>query len=234
LTLFLDIFFVALSGSILHHRQRSAEALQLLLTWYKIRDALLGHNRFRQDFKKALELASVCEHPNAVWLTNLFGGREVASRAETRLVFLGCENDPKAQCFAGVLGTDFDAIRRAAELGDAFAQAKMAGQTRGEERFQWAEKSAAQGERNGFNQLGICYQYGSGCVKDVERAKENFLVAAELGDVFGDGLLGGLFDKDDPQRFVWFGRAATNGDSSYFWSEMVDHIRNFNIYNVKA
>jgi hypothetical protein len=31
-------------------------------------------------FKKALDLASVCEHPNAIWLTKLFAGRGVDSR----------------------------------------------------------------------------------------------------------------------------------------------------------
>jgi hypothetical protein len=51
----------------------------------------LGQTRFEQDIKKALELASVCEHPNAVWLTKMVGGRDVASREETRQVFLGCE-----------------------------------------------------------------------------------------------------------------------------------------------
>jgi hypothetical protein len=40
--------------------------------WYKIRDKLLGQNCVEPDIKEALELASVCEHPNAVWLTKLF------------------------------------------------------------------------------------------------------------------------------------------------------------------
>jgi hypothetical protein len=117
----------------------------------------------------------------------LFAGRDVDSREEARQVLLGCENDPKALCFAGLL-IDFDAIRPAAELGDAFAQAWMMVCT-GEPRFRWAEKSAAQGERDGFFWLGYCYRTGvehsyrtgAGCVKDAEREKENFLVAAELG-----------------------------------------------------
>jgi TPR repeat protein len=88
------------------------------------------------------------------------------------------ENDTNALCFAGVLERSDIEIRRAADLGDAFAQAKMPGQTRGEERFRWAEKSAAQGERD---ELGHCCRYGQGCEEDLERAKENFLVAAELG-----------------------------------------------------
>jgi hypothetical protein len=77
-----------MSGSVLLHRQRSPEDLQLLLAFNKIRDTLFGQNGFEQDIREALELASVCEHPNAVWLANLFGGRDVASLEDARQVFL--------------------------------------------------------------------------------------------------------------------------------------------------
>jgi TPR repeat protein len=125
--------------------------------------------------------------------------------------------------------------RVGAELGDAFAQAWMARRTSCKESFQWAEKSAAQGERDGFYQLGYCYQHGFGaclrdgtaCEQDPERAKENFLVAAELGDVQAMVHFGCFFDKDDSQRFVWFGRAARNGGSVTFWNETSYQIRNF-------
>jgi hypothetical protein len=50
----------------------------------------------KQDVKKALELAAVCNHPDAVWLTNLFAGRDVNTEEEARDVFRGCENDPRA------------------------------------------------------------------------------------------------------------------------------------------
>jgi hypothetical protein len=83
-------FFFAMSGVLFH--------LQLLRAWYKIRDTLI-----RTDIKKALELASVCKHPNAVWLTELFAGRDLDSREEARKVFLGSESDPRAICFAGSL-----------------------------------------------------------------------------------------------------------------------------------
>jgi hypothetical protein len=75
-------------GSVLLHRQLSPEDLQQFLAWYKIRDTLLGQNCVDDDVKKALDLASVCEHPNAVWLTNLFGGRDISCREEARQVFL--------------------------------------------------------------------------------------------------------------------------------------------------
>jgi TPR repeat protein len=194
-------FLCIISGSVLLHRQLSPPDLQQLLAWYKIRDLLLGQNNVEQDIKKALELASVCEHPNAVWLTKLFAGYNVASREEARRVFLGCENDGRALCFAGVLGRRVDEVHRAADFGDAFAEACMAMETRGEESFRWAGKSAAQGERDGFYYLGDCYRHGIGCDKDVEGAKEKFLVASKLGHVGTMDGLGGLLDKVDPQRF---------------------------------
>jgi hypothetical protein len=114
------------------------------LDGHKIRDTLLGQNCFEQDIKKALKLASVCDHPNAVWLTKLFDGRDFVSRAEARQVFLGCENDPRALCFAGFIIRDDDEIHRAADLGDAFAQAVIAKENvGGNESFCWAKKSAA-------------------------------------------------------------------------------------------
>jgi hypothetical protein len=152
----------------------------------------------RRNVNKVLELASVCEHPNAVWLTKLFAGRFVVTDEEAREVFLGCENDSRALCCAFRLGGFFDEIRRkAADVGDAFAQAVMAEQTNGDESFQ-----TAKGERDGFYWLGRCYEHGIGCEQDVERAKETFLVAVELGDVYATGSWGEWFDKDDPQRFV--------------------------------
>jgi hypothetical protein len=114
-----------MSGSVLLYRQRSPEDLQQVIAWYKIRDTLFG-NWLKQNIKEALGLTSICEHPNAVWLTKLFGGREIAAREEARQVFLDCESDPRALCFAGLLGGDDDEIRRAVDLGDAFAQAWMA------------------------------------------------------------------------------------------------------------
>jgi hypothetical protein len=157
------------------------EDLQQIRAWNKIRDMLFGENKTEQEIKEALELASVCEHPNAFWLAKLFGGRDVASLEEARQVFLGCENDARALCFAGWLVRDYDEVRRAADLGDAFAQAEMVWGTENDESFLWAKKSAAQGERDGFFWLGDCYRDGSGCDRDVERAKENFWLPLSLG-----------------------------------------------------
>jgi hypothetical protein len=69
-------------------------------------------------------------------------------------------------------------------------------------------------------------EIGSG--RDLERAKENFLVAAELRYVHAMVCLGVLLDKDDAQRFVWLGRAAVGGYSGSFLNEMSEQIHNFN------
>jgi hypothetical protein len=63
--------------------------------------------------------------------------------------------------------------------------------------------------------------------KTLKKSNRELFVAAELGHVSSMVCSGRLFDMDDPQRFVWFGRAA-NWDCVYFLNEMSDQIRNFN------
>jgi hypothetical protein len=64
----------------------------------------------------------------------------------------------------------------------------------------------------------------------VERAKTNYLAAAELGSVGAMLYLGRLLDKDDSQRFVWLGRAASaNVGCVSFLKETLNQVRNFNL-----
>jgi TPR repeat protein len=126
------------------------------------------------------------------------------------MFFLAVKMIPEPFAFAGLLGGTFDEIRRAAHLGGALAEARLAYIGDHERRFRWAEKSVAQGERDGFYYLARCYRDGIGCGKDLERAKENFFVSAELGNVYAMVYAGWLFDKDDSRRFVWLGRAAAS------------------------
>jgi hypothetical protein len=221
-----------MSGLVLLHCQRSPEDLQQLLAWYKIRDMLLGQNCVKQDIKNSLELASVCKHTNAVWLAKLFAGRDVASREEARQVFLGCENDARALCFAGLLGGSSVEIRRAADLGDAFAQSVMA-MSNSElqnrlDKLGWAKKSAVQGERDGFRWLGWCFKRGTGCKKNLDFARENYLKAIELGEVFSIQMYALLLSPSDPERYSWFARAAIHGRSAPIVSKMLIEIRDVN------
>jgi hypothetical protein len=213
-----------------HHLQRSPEDLQQLRAWYKIRDTLLGHNQEKQDIKKAFELAALCKHPDAVWLTKLFAGSHATTKEDARPVFLAA-TDLRARSFAAVLEDSDVESNHAASLGDAFAQSWMARKTSGEDRFRWAERSAGVGERDAFYWLGYCYRYGHGCEKNLERAKENFLIAADLGVVAGMLRFAELLEKTDPQRFVWFGNAAANGSYLSFLDELEEQMRNFNFGN---
>jgi TPR repeat protein len=221
-----DIFLRIMSGSVLLHRQLSPEKFQQLIAWYKIRDMLLGQNYLEQHIKKVLELASMCNHPNAVWLTKLFAGRDVASREEGRQVFLACENGRELfgllVCLEGLLMTFVELLFLVMRLHKQGWQCILMMKNL------FREKSTAQGERDGFHLLGVCYQYGSGCVKDVARAKENYLSATELGHVFAMVCVGELFDEDDPQRFVWLGRAAADGYPFCCLGEISDQMRSFN------
>ncbi len=77
----------------------------------------LGENEVEQNTTKALQLAAICEYPDAVWLTKLVAGRDYDDFEE---VFLECEDDRRALCFAGILIYTWDnceTVRRAAELG---------------------------------------------------------------------------------------------------------------------
>ncbi len=78
----------------------------------------------KQDITKALLLARDCKHPDAVWLTSVFEGTDVSTKEDEREVFILCEDDARALCFAWWLSddrwSDFSLLRRAAEMGKRF------------------------------------------------------------------------------------------------------------------
>jgi len=207
----------------------SPDDLALKLDWYEIRDVLLGENQKKQDVRRALEMASTCRHPNALWLTGMCAGKDVKTREEARDVFLAQGNDDaRALCFAAVIDeddVDVPRLRRSAEMGFAFAQAEMCFFAYGLESFTFASLSAAQGERDGFSRLGFCYRTARGCEQDLEKAKDNLLIAAKTGHAVAMSFYGELLDKIDPQRWHWWGLAVARGSSRYFldnFSDLVD------------
>jgi TPR repeat protein len=211
------------------HNNRSIP-LATLLEWCKIRDTFFGHNFISQNIPLSLELASACQHPDARWLTEACAGKDVNTMEDAKRVFpsLG-QNDARALCFAWLLGDrrDLTSLRRSAELGFAFAQARLAGRAEGEEKFKFAQLAAAQGERGGFVRLGVCFRDGEGCEKNLDKAKENFLLSSELGDFWAMDQLGRLLDASDAQQWHWWGRAAA-GESWNFLSNFVDQVELFN------
>ena len=158
------------------------------LQYYSVRDLLIGVHFVEQDVKRALELASTCQHPNAQWLTRIFAGKNVTTRGEAKDVFLqhlledAC--DSRALCFAALLSTPVDEVllRKSAELGNAFAQAELADrpETSLEDAFALALRSAAQNERNAHYWLAYCLQIGRGCEEDLLKSRKHFLIAATM------------------------------------------------------
>jgi hypothetical protein len=201
------------------------------LEWYKIRDTLFGHNFVSRDIPLAVALAGRCQHPDARWLTAACAGKDVTTKEDTKRVFsaLG-QNDARALCFSWMLGDRFDCIdlRRSAELGFAFAQAWMARRRLGVECFKFAQLAAAQGDRDGFYWLAMCLRNAEGCEEDLDKAKEIFLLASELGYVSAMHWLGALLEDWDPLRWRWWGRAAALGYSGFFLGDFAKQVDLFN------
>ncbi len=198
--------------------------------WYKIRDTFLGQNCVSQNFSLALELAGACKHPEAQWLTRICTGKKFKSREEAQDLFLSFgETDARAQCFSWCLGArdDVSPLWRSAELGYAFGQAQAALEANGEDRFKYAKRASEQLERDGFLLLGWCFQNGFGCEQDFEKEKQNFCLAAEHGSVQAMNECGAFLDESDPQRWHWWGLAASLGDPCNFHNEFVKCMQKF-------
>jgi hypothetical protein len=205
-----------------------------LLEWYKIRDTFFGENFVSQNIPLAIELALSCRHPDARWLPEACAGNDANTEGDAKRFFsaLG-QNDARALCFFWLCSTlgdrrDLTPLRRSAELGFAFTQALLAEKTQGDEKFKIAQMAAAQGERDGFRWLGYCFRFGGGCEKNLDKAKENYLLASELGHVSAMIELGRLIGESDPQRWRWWGRAAALGDSSWFLLDFAEQVDSFN------
>jgi TPR repeat protein len=135
-----------------------------------------GENFVVENIPLALELAASCQHPDAQWLIDACAGKDVRTEDAKRVFSALGQNDARALCFMWMLGdhSKLAPLHRAAELGFAFAQTLLAGRTQGDEKFKFAKLAAAQGERNGFYELGRCFCDGEGCDEDLNKAKENF------------------------------------------------------------
>jgi TPR repeat protein len=227
-------FFFQFSMASSSSHNNNGIPLATLLEWYKIRDTFFGTNFVSQNIPLAIELAASCQHADARWLTEACAGKDVQTWRDAERVFsaLG-QNDARGLCFAWICRMiverqDLALLRRSAELGFAFAQARLAGRTRSEERFKFAQLAAAQGERDGLYWLGRCFRDGHGCAEDLDKAKENFLRAGELGQVLSMVRLGELLDETDPQRWRWWGRAAAIHESWSFLSYFAKQVDLFN------
>lgn len=192
----------------------------LSLDWYEIRDLLFGHNYVKQDLKRAFALAAICDHPEARWLNGMIADNNIDSMEQLRTIFVRCEkNDLKALCFSAlsVWPVDKQALQRSADGGFGFAQACIAERKRGEDSFHYALLAAFDRERDGFFWLGECFRNGFGCEKDAVLSRENFMNAAVLGHVDAMVEFGKSFDWADPRRWYWWAKAASKGQTKFFF-----------------
>ena len=90
-----------------------------------------------------------------------------------------------------------------------------------------AKRAAAKHERDGFFRLGSCLLDGVGCEKDLNLAKENFLIAAELGHSWAADAYGRLLGNSDPVCWIWFGRAAVLGLPFSFLASFSKQVEEF-------
>ena len=135
-----------------------------------------------------------------------------------REVFLSSQDDARGLCLAWLLSDDreedLSVLRRSSEMGNAFACSTLCldlwGESK-EEAFRLAQFAAPHHERDGFYMLGVCFRNGVGCEKDLNLAKENLLIAAELGSVYAVGDYAQLLSEFDPSRWLLLGRSALRG-----------------------
>ncbi len=205
-----------------------------LFKWLDVRDTLLGYNERKQDITAAFALARDCKHPDALWLTSIFEGKEVSTKERAREVFLLNQHDALALCFAWWLSdghwNDLSLLRRAGEMGNSFACSTLCGKVweeNKEEAFRLAHLAALQHERDGFNELGDCFRSGIGCEIDLNLAKQNYLIAAELGRVFSAANYGYLLGESDPVCWFWLGRAALRDFHGSFLRSFAKQVERF-------
>ncbi len=196
----------------------------------------LGHNgkKFKQDIRAALARARDCKHPDAVWLTSVFDGKDVSTMEEAKEVFLLNQDDARALCFAWCLPaswSDVRLLRRSSAMGCVFASSKLsiscalAGNM--EETFRFSQLAAAQHERDGYFCIGLCLSKGDGCETNLSLAKENWLIAAELGLASAAAYYGNFVDEHSPTRWLWLSRAASQGSPFSFLDSFSKQVETF-------
>lgn len=202
-----------------------------LFKWLDVRDDTLS---YEHGITKAVALARNCKHPDAEWLVSVFEGKDVSTEAEVKKVLLSHQTDARSLCFAWFLSDDREKdlplLRRAAEMGNAFACSTLCREVKkenGEEAFRLAQLAAAQRERDGFFELGSCFYRGVGCDRNLNMAKENLLVAAELGHVEAGSWLSNILDECDPARMIWSVKVALRGIPNSFLDSFANQVEQF-------
>lgn len=85
--------------------------------------------------------------------------------------------------------------------------------------FQYATVAAEEDEQGGYKILGDLYLHGWGVTKNVQKAFDNYKMAAAFGDAVAMNQIGWLyqgneegFEADPEQAFYWYNESAKKGD----------------------
>ena len=79
-------------------------------------------------------------------------------------------------------------------------------------------EKAYEGDTKAMNNLGVCYERGTGVRVNLEMAFEWYMKAAELGDVYGCFNVGECYyhgkgvEQNAEQAFEWYMKAADKGN----------------------
>ena len=79
-------------------------------------------------------------------------------------------------------------------------------------------EKAYEGDTKAMNNLGVCYERGTGVKVNLEMAFEWYMKAAELGDVYGSFNVGECYyhgkgvEQNAELAFEWYMKAADKGD----------------------
>jgi hypothetical protein len=170
------------------------------LQWYEIRDNLVGQNNKMRSLRRALELAASCQHPDARWLIDALDMRRERTQAS---FFLLSAKTTLARCvsrFCLAMKKIWLWLRCDAQPSLVTRLLKLSWHKtqkawRSSSLLSWL--AAAQGERDGYWELGWCFWAGDGCEKDLEKAKQNLLLASLLNHGYAMVRLGTLLAESN-------------------------------------
>ncbi len=189
-----------------------------LIRWWDALDAANGW--VGTDFGETLRLARTCAHPDAKWLCALFPEEGTPSDEKAEAVLVAQGDDPRAQLlivYVRHFGC-YDGTWRAAAMGYAPAQADLGAGVvpfvPQNEQLEWAEKAAAQGDRNGLYAVVRCLeQLKSDDPATSKRMLDCCREAADLGQASAMYEFGNTFSAHDWRRMRWHGRSAAKRDA---------------------
>ena len=204
--------------------------LELQLEWYKIRDLFFGMNSMQQDIMLALQLAKACKYPDAEYLVKMCENAQTPKEVKKVFKHSGW-NDARALCFSfqfriGTLQNMSSNLERSSNLGYAWAQSILSWYSSTCNPFEFASLSARQGERDGFYILGSLFQSGKKCIASTSKAKNNWLIASNLGCVYAMASLADILPESSAQAWSFRSRAAKLGYTFQFSARFDQIVKN--------